>query len=256
MARILILGATSTVATDIARIFASTALHTGASESNSNQLYIVGRNQEKLAKICREIAGNVVGFQSVDFNETDNAEKIILGAAEKLKGIDLALIAHGDLGDQLKSEVSYSSALDIFQVNCLSVIALLIPLANLMEKQGYGKIAVIGSVAGDRGRPRNYTYGAAKGAIRLYLQGIRSRLWRSGVAVHYLKLGPVDTPMTRNHTKNFSFTSSQKAAQGIVKAIEQNKEEAYIPKFWWFVMFLVRTMPEFIFQKLKFLSGR
>ncbi len=110
--------------------------------------------------------------------------------------IDLALIAHGDLLDQAASEVDLQAARNTFEINLMSVISLLIPLSNLMEEQGSGKIGVITSVAGDRGRPRNYTYGAAKGALNLYLQGLRSRLWESGVEIYTLKLGPVDTPMT------------------------------------------------------------
>ena len=88
------------------------------------------------------------------------------------------------------------------------------PLGNYFEAAGAGHIAVMSSVAGERGRPRNYTYGAAKGALNLYLQGLRTRLWPRGVGVHTLKLGPVDTPMTATHEKTLLFSRADRVAAG------------------------------------------
>ena len=119
--------------------------------------------------------------------------------------MDVAVIAHGWLGDQLASERDVAEAERIIATNFTSVVALLVPLGNHFEAAGAGNIAVLSSVAGDRGRPRNYTYGAAKGALNVYLQGLRTRLWSRGVRVQTLKLGPVDTPMTATHTKNLLF---------------------------------------------------
>ena len=115
------------------------------------------------------------------------------------------MIAQGLLGDQLASERDVAEAERIVDTNFLSVVSLLVPLGNHFEAAGAGHIAVMSSVAGDRGRPRNYTYGAAKGALNIYLQGLRTRLWSRGVGVHTLKLGPVDTPMTATHEKNALF---------------------------------------------------
>ena len=89
--------------------------------------------------------------------------------------------------------------------NLLSPVALLVPLANHLDAGTRRAIAVLSSVAGDRGRPRNFTYGAAKGALNVYLQGLRTRMWPSGRRVHTFKLGPVDTPMTADHRKHAVF---------------------------------------------------
>lgn len=243
---VLILGATSTVASDIARIYAR----------EGKKLYLIGRSPQKLEKLTEELKDNVIGTKILDFQKTKSLENEIQDSLKKIDRIDIAIIAHGDLGDQLKSEKKFEHALKIFEINCLSTIALIIPLANHLEKQNHGKLVTIGSVAGERGRPRNYTYGAAKGSVRLYLQGLRSRLWKTNVSIHYIKMGPVDTPMTIDHKKNFSFTTSPKAAQGIVNAIKKGKPEAFVPKYWCLVMFMVKVMPEYIFQRLKFLSSR
>ena len=109
---------------------------------------------------------------------------------------------------------------------------------------------------GARGRPRNYTYGAAKGALNLYLQGLRSRLYPAGVKVTTLKLGPVDTPMTRTHRKNALFATPARAARDIVRALDRGAGEVYVPWYWRPIMAVVRNTPEPLFQRLGFLSGR
>ena len=141
-------------------------------------------------------------------------------------------------------------------MNFTSVVSLLIPLANHMERARSGSLAVITSVAGERGRPRNYTYGAAKGALSIYLQGLRTRLYPAGVSVTTLKLGPVDSPMTTDHAKHALFAKPPAVAQAILHAIDTRTAEAYVPFFWKAIMPIVRNTPEPLFQRLPFLSGR
>jgi short-subunit dehydrogenase len=136
------------------------------------------------------------------------------------------------------------------------VVSLLIPLANELEGARAGRIGVITSVAGDRGRPRNYTYGAAKGALNVYLQGLRTRLYASGVSVTTLKVGPVNTPMTYDHKKHALFGKPPAVARSIVRAIDAGVAEAYIPHVWRLIMPIVKSIPESLFQRLGFLSGR
>src|SRR6185369_17933772 len=93
----------------------------------------------------------------------------------------------------------------VIRTNLLSVVALPVPLANRMEAAGAGQIAVLSTVAADRGRPRNYTYASAKAALNVYLQGLRTRLHARGIGVHTMKVGPVDTPMTADHRKTIVF---------------------------------------------------
>ena len=117
-------------------------------------------------------------------------------------------------------------------------------------------LGVITSVAGERGRPRNYTYGAAKGALNVFLQGLRTRLYASSVKVTTLKLGPVDSPMTKGHKKHMLFGKPPGVARDIVAAMDAGKAEAYVPAFWGAIMPVVKNTPEQVFQLLPFLSGR
>lgn len=246
MQRVLVLGATSAIASEVARIHAQ----------RGDRLCLVGRNAEKLASLAQRCAQTDVRTRQADFDALDANETLVASALDDLGGLDTAIIAHGDLGDQLASEQSFVQAEATLRTNLLSVIALLIPLANHLEKEGRGRIGVMTSVAGDRGRPRNYTYGTAKGALNIYLQGLRTRLYTAGVTVTTLKLGPVDTPMTRDHAKHPLFGKPEAVARGIVRAMDDAIPEAYVPSIWRAIMPVVKNTPEAVFQKLSFLSGR
>jgi len=136
------------------------------------------------------------------------------------------------------------------QTNFTTVVSLLTLLANLFERQGRGSIAVISSVAGDRGRQSNYVYGAAKGALTIYLQGLRNRLAKANVHVLTIKPGFVDTPMTRDFKKGLLWVGPDVIARGIVKAIDKRKDVAYLPFFWRYIMFIIKIIPERIFKRL------
>jgi len=124
-------------------------------------------------------------------------------------------------------------------------------MAEIMEEQGHGTIAVISSVAGDRGRMSNYVYGAAKGAVSTFLQGLRNRMSHKGVHVLTIKPGFVDTPMTKDVDKNFLFASAKQVGNGIYNAIESKKDVVYLPPFWKLIMMIIKLVPESIFKKLK-----
>ncbi len=246
MARVVIFGASSAIATEAARLYAA----------RGDRLHLVGRSAPKLAATVAACGPAVASSVSADFTDTARSAPLVEEAVTALGGLDVALIAHGWLGDQLATERRFEDAAAVFQANLLSAVALLIPLANHLQAQGHGKLGVITSVAGERGRPRNYTYGAAKGALGLYLQGLRSRLHGSGVTVTTLKLGPVDTPMTVDHPKNLLFGTAPGVARSIVAAVERGAAEVYVPWYWAAIMPIVRGLPEPLFQRFSFLSGR
>jgi short-subunit dehydrogenase len=244
--RVLILGATSAIAAEVAKIYAQ----------RGARLHLVGRNSEKLASLLAALPPGSASSAQADFADLGRAAAIVHESIAALGGVDLALIAHGDLGDQLESERSFAAAEATIVANFTSVVALLVPLANHLETARTGTLGVITSVAGERGRPRNYTYGASKGALNVYLQGLRTRLVPAGVKVTTLKLGPVDTPMTREHRKHLLFATPSGVARGIVAALDAGTPEVYLPRYWAAIMAAVRLVPERLFQALPFLSGR
>ena len=244
--RIAIFGATSAIAAEVARVYAA----------RGGRLFLVGRDPDKLQRTCATLGASIVGFESAELTDGARSQALVDRAHQALGGIDIAVIAHGLLGDQLESERSLDEARRILEVNFLSVVGLVIPLANYFEARGAGHLVVLGSVAGDRGRPRNYTYGTAKGAVAIYLQGVRARLGGTGVGVHLLKLGPVDTPMTVDHKKTLLFARPPSVAVAIVRAVDAGRAVAYVPWFWWFIMAIVRLIPDPLFRRIRALQAR
>jgi short-subunit dehydrogenase len=244
MRKILILGANSAIAQSVARIFVA----------KGDALFLVGRNPEKLDILVNDLktrGGKKVGSLSEDLNHTEKHSEIIQTARTFLGGLDTVLIAHGELGKQEQAQANYEGAIQLLNTNFLSQVSLLTLLANDFEKQKSGTLAVISSVAGDRGRQSNYVYGTAKGAISIFLSGLRNRLFRSNVNVITFKLGFVDTPMTQEFKKGLLWASPDKVGAGIVRSIEKKRSIVYLPGFWFWIMWIIRSIPETIFKKLK-----
>jgi len=245
MRKILIIGATSAIAEAAARIFAT----------RGDALFLVARNAEHLRAVVADL--NIRGAARADsatLDVTDFAahDAVIEKAERDLGGIDIALIAHGTLSDQAQCEQSADVMRREFDVNALSTLALLTALANRMEARHSGTLAVISSVAGDRGRQSNYVYGAAKAAVSTFLGGLRQRLAKSGVTVLTIKPGFVDTPMTAGiANKGALWAQPDRVAAGIVQAIDRGRNIVYLPWFWRWIMLVIRHIPEPLFKKLK-----
>ncbi|MCP1336381.1 SDR family oxidoreductase [Futiania mangrovi] len=243
MSNILIVGATSAIAEAYARIHAE----------RGDRLFVAGRDEDKLARVAADLAARgAAGVDTAAFDAGDPASlaALVEGAVAALGHIDVALIAHGSLPDQQACEASADAARAELETNALSVIDLLTRLAPVFEAQAMGAIAVIGSVAGDRGRKSNYVYGAAKGAVAIFLQGLRHRMASKGVRVVTIKPGFVDTPMTAAfENKGALWASPTTIAAGIDRAVAKGKAEAYLPWFWWPIMAIIRNVPERIFVR-------
>lgn len=241
--RLLILGATSMLAHETAKNFA----RDGAS------FVLVARSPEKLNAVRGDLT--VRGAKEVetieaDLNDFARHQEILEAALKPFSGLDMVLVAYGTLGDQQCCEQDVEATLQEFTSNCTSVISLLTLLANHFEQQHRGCIAVISSVAGDRGRQSNYIYGAAKGAVTVFLQGLRNRLAKKGVAVVTIKPGMVDTPMTAHMRKGPLFANAKKVGHGIYEAMLKRKEVAYVPGYWRYIMWIIKSIPEPVFKKL------
>ena len=244
MSNILILGATSAIAKHTARLFAA----------DEHSLYLVARNEDKLNAMKQDMlvrGAKEVNYEKLDLADDKQHAQLIQRITNTMGSIDTVLIAYGTLANQKMSASSYEKTLKELQINCLSVISLLTILANQFETQGSGSIAVISSPSGDRGRQSNYIYGTAKGALSIFLQGLRNRLAKSKVHILTIKPGFVDTPMTKDFKKGFLWVSPEVISKGIYKAIKKKKDIVYLPFFWLFIMLIIKSTPEKIFKHLK-----
>lgn len=243
MRKVLIVGAASAIAEATARIFAE----------RGDALFLVGRNATVLTSIAMDLrvrGASEVGVEAMDANDLAAHEPMLDRAEKLLGGLDTVLIAYGTLSDQKACERSAALTVQELGNNAVSVAALLTHIAARLEQRRAGAIAVISSVAGDRGRQSNYVYGSAKALVTAFLSGLRQRLYKSGVAVITLKPGFVDTPMTAAFRKGFLWATPQQVAAGIVRAIDRSTPVAYLPAFWRPIMFLIRLIPERLFRRL------
>jgi decaprenylphospho-beta-D-erythro-pentofuranosid-2-ulose 2-reductase len=244
MKKVLIIGATSSIAEHCARIWAA----------RGDELYLVARNEAHVQTIAADLkvrGASRVAINCVDLNEMDRHVELLDAAENAMSSVDIVLVAHGTLSNQKSCEKNVSETLTEIQTNALSTISLLTLIANRFEAKREGTICVISSVAGDRGRASNYVYGSAKAMITAFTSGLRQRLYKSNVAVVTIKPGFVDTPMTAEFKKGFLWAKPKKIAVNIVKAIDKKKTDVYLPIYWSVIMIIIKMIPASVFKLVK-----
>lgn len=245
MYRAVIFGATSAVAEQICRIYAQ----------DKGKLLLIGRREEALQEICSDLSirgATQADYVVSDLSDIAQHEKLMAEINNVMSEPNLFIFASGTLPDQKECEASATKTLEAINQNALCQISLLTLIGNELEQRKTGSIAVISSVAGDRGRMSNYVYGSAKGLLTRFLQGLRHRLSKVGVHVLDIKPGFIDTPMTAHiEPKGALWATPEKVAQDIVKAIDKERSVLYTPWFWRWIMMIIVSVPEFIFKKTK-----
>jgi decaprenylphospho-beta-D-erythro-pentofuranosid-2-ulose 2-reductase len=242
---IIIIGATSEIAKEVGRIYAD----------KKNNFMLIGRDSTKLVSIKSDyLAREAIKVLThvADLDDSRTYQEVFEICSSTFNHIDLLIIAHGTLPDQLLVENNFSQVEAYARTNFISYISLLTLFAEKFELQKSGSIAVFSSVAGDRGRRSNYIYGSFKAGIQAFLDGFGARMARAGVHVLDIRPGMVDSPMTSHLKKGFLFASSEKVAKDIVKAIAKKKYVLYTPFFWRYIMLIIKTIPKQIFNKLNF----
>jgi len=243
--KIVIIGATSAMAEECARLWL---------QGSAIELVLVGRDAVRTERVADDLRVRnpaamvkVVVSHFIDPMEIQTTVDHIAGDG----AVDMALIAHGLLPDQRHCQSDLSACQDALVINGISPVLFAEAFASHMAMSGHGTVAIIGSVAGERGRKSNYVYGAAKGLVTRYAQGLQHRFAGSSVKIVLIKPGPTDTPMTA-HLKNqgAKLASVEAVAQGIVNAVDQGLSEVYVPGKWRLIMWVIRHMPAFIFNKL------
>ncbi|MCC6915528.1 MAG: SDR family oxidoreductase [Rhodospirillaceae bacterium] len=240
-----IFGATSAIAQAVARLYAK----------KGARFFLVARNDERLAIVAADLRAR--GAAQVETANADLADlslhaNLVARAQSALGALDRVLVAHGTLTNQRAAETGADVMAQEIGVNFLSAASLLTHVANVMELQRAGSIAVIGSVAGDRGRQSNYVYGSAKAGLGVFVQGLRHRMSRHGVNVTLVKPGFVDTPMTAGLAKAGPlWATPAKVAADIKAAMEGGAAILYTPWFWRWIMLIIRSVPDAVFRRTR-----
>lgn len=240
---VLVLGATSAIARATAAAFAAR----GAS------LYLASRDMDELQRSAADLRiryGVEVRYGAFDAEATATHEEFFRKVLAEMQGLSGVVLAFGYLGDQMAAR-GFSRGERVIASNFTGAASILSLCADYFEPKKSGFIIGISSVAGDRGRQSNYVYGAAKGALSLYLQGLRNRLYPSGVRVITVKPGFVDTAMTFGLPGLFLVASPQHVGERIVRALDKSADEVYLPWFWRYIMLIIKLIPEPVFKRLK-----
>jgi short-subunit dehydrogenase len=242
--RIVIIGATSAIAGHCARLWIHQPI----------DLTLIGRDERHIARVAADLQvrspqSDIRILQAEFLNPL--AIQATVDSIIAQAGVDIVLIAHGTLPKQTDCQIDLQDCLDALEINGVSPVLYAEAFAQHMAKADYGTIALIGSVAGDRGRKSNYVYGAAKGLVTRYAQGLQHRFANSGVKIVLIKPGPTDTPMTAKlKEQGTKLASPIVVAKQIVAAIEAGKLVEYTPTKWLLIMTILRHIPAFIFNKI------
>lgn len=243
MASILIVGATSDIGREICHCYGKAG----------NDLILTSRNTADLERDISDyqirygIKVSAFGLDLVDF---DSHEKLLAPIIPRVEGV---VLVAGYLGEQPKAETVWQEARMILDTNFTGAVSVLNYVANVFEERKSGWIVGISSVAGDRGRASNYYYGSSKAGFTAYLSGLRGRLLKSNIHLLTVKPGFVDTKMTAGHPLPKPLTAQPKAvAKAVYKAQKAKKNVLYTLGVWYWVMLIIKHIPEPIFKKLKF----
>jgi len=215
---------------------------------------LVGRDFERIERVAADLRvrnpASQIEAAQVDFTSADAI--ITMTRTIVAQGVpDVVLIAHGSLPDQQACQENLHATRDALEVNGISPVLFAEAFASHLVLAGRGTIAVISSVASDRGRKSNYVYGAAKGLVSRYAEGMQHRFAGTGIKVALIKPGPTDTPMTAElKGRGTKLASVEEVAHRIVKGIDRGESTIYVPGKWRLIMWVIRHLPTFLFNKL------
>lgn len=238
---VLIIGAKSDIAKEIAKIYAK----------NGFDLYLACRNSENLANLAKDIkirSNAKVGIFEFDISKFETHAEFYANLDPKPVGV---IVVAGYMANQQICEQNWRETLNTINVNFIGAVSILNIVANDMEEQKNGFIIGISSVAGDRGRKTNYIYGSTKAAFSVYLSGLRNRLFQSGVKVLSVKPGFVNTKMTAGMNLPPNLTAQpDKVALDIFKAQQKGKDIIYTKSIWKYIMMIIKLIPESKFKRM------
>jgi short-subunit dehydrogenase len=244
--RTLILGATSGIGKAVAHRLAA----------RGQELIVAGRDHDELHALATDLKIRYqVAVQPACYEATNFASHgAFFSACADSPSSPLAglVFCQGTMADQAVAQRDFAACQRMIDVNYTSAVSLLSLAAAHFAERGSGYICALSSVAGDRGRQSNFLYGSTKAALTVYLQGLRNRMARRGVAVVTVKPGFVDTAMTWGLLKAGSplVASPARVARDIVRAIDRRANVIYTPWFWRGIMTIIQSIPEPIFKRM------
>ena len=215
---------------------------------------LAARKPERLEPFAAELRSRgATDVRLLDFDaDAFETHAEVVGAAFDAAGdVDLALVAFGVLGDQELSERDPAAALAVIQTNFLGAVSVLIPVSARMRAQGHGTIAVLSSVAAERGRKSNFVYGSSKAGLDTFCQGLGDSLADAGVHVMVVRPGFVRSKMTEGLAAKPMSTTPVEVASAIVRGVRAGSATVWVPSQLRWVMSGLRHLPRPVFRRLE-----
>lgn len=245
MARVLVLGGTSSIARALERELASEGI----------ELTLAGRDLAELDRIAADlrirydVPADTLAFHAQDTaHHRETLEAFLDKHGDELSG---AYWCIGTLATSPEDDHGGDEIQRVLAVNLAAAVSSLSLLATTLEGRGEGFLCAVSSVAGDRGRSSNHLYGASKAGLDAYLEGLRQRLASDGVQVTTVKPGFVDTKMTHGREDMFLVASPERVARAMIRAVDRGRSVVYVPWYWRPVGAALRTLPTPVFERLE-----
>lgn len=242
---VLIIGASSAIGRALADRYAA----------DGDSVLLIGRDREDLSRLAadlrirHDVRAEVIELDVLDFDRHATFwSECLAHAGDDLRGI---ICVHSVMPPQAEAQADPATLRRVIDTNFTATASLLSLAAAEMETRGRGFLCAVSSVAGDRGRQSNYVYGSSKAAVSVFLQGLRNRLFRSGVTVTDVKPGFVDTAMTWGLPGLFLVATPARVAADVHRAIRAGRAEVYSPWFWRWIMLIIRSIPDFVFKRMR-----
>lgn len=242
--QIVIFGATSEVAQHVLRLHAE----------QSDRVLLVARNEDRLHSVAQDATtrgADVFDTICTDLGDTSTVEALAEQLCDRLDSKTIWYFFQGELPDQQAAQNDWTIAQSALDINFTCIATALHYIARHIEQYQGGTVVVITSVAGLRGRQSNYIYGTGKGALNIYLQGLRNRLHKSGGQVITVMPGFIKTAMTAGLKREGPlWATPDRVASDIYKAVKQGRNICFTPWFWRYIMLIIQHIPEAIFKRL------
>jgi short-subunit dehydrogenase len=223
-----------------------------AAAARGADIVLAGRDTADLARTAADIAATtgraarVLAFDALAYG----THAAIAAAIAETPGTLNVVALFGTMPEQSTMDADPALAVACIGATFTGAVSVLQHIAPVLAARGAGTLIGVGSVAGDRGRLKNYVYGAAKAGLHAYLAGLRNRLGRAGVHVMTVKPGFVDTAMTFGLPGLFLVASPEDVAEACLGAAAKQRDVIYTPWFWRWIMLVIRAVPERIFKRL------
>ncbi len=245
MRRITVIGAGSTIAEACMR---------GWCSEQPTHFVLVGRSEENLRALAADLLvrgteGTSVTVHTGGFEDCDAVSATVTGALAHGTP-DIAMVAFGSLPDQAAAGLLPSALAEALTVNGVWPALCAQMLFNAQRDAGGGRLVLLGSVAGDRGRRSNYAYGAAKSLLATFAAGLQHASAGTGVSVSLVKPGPTDTPMTRDAGTRGRLASPDEVARTMLAGVAKGQPVIYAPARWRAIMAIIRALPRPLFDRL------